>query len=195
MRLRSTSFSVCMDGLYLIDNHATFFRFSLRECGGGYLRASRDIKVYLTPRPALHTTSDKPSQYKIHNPYASLKNKTRPESSVTHRTATTWTTPTYVPNTASSVKAMVRNPYLKSPHDRLITSSSIDLACGVSNNMDVILLHRCRELCVAISCSFASIRLLLTVISKICYIYNEHRLQNIWTSTVVYKKGRPHTRM
>ena len=121
------------------------------------MRASRDIKVYLTPRPALHTTSDQPSQYKIHNPYASLKKKMRAETSVTHKTETTWTTPTFVPKTASSVKAMVRNPYLKSPHDRLITSNGIDHACGVSNNMDVILLRRCRELCVAISWSFAYI--------------------------------------
>ena len=62
-------------------------------------------------------------------------------------------------NTASSVKAMVRNPYIKSPHDRLVTLSSPGHAWGVDIKMDVRVLLRDKDDCIAflgvlLLCSF-----------------------------------------
>ena len=141
----------------------TTFWFSPMAYSGGGVRASDDIKVYLTPRPAPQMTSEQPCQYQIHNPYAFLKKHMHPEMSATYQTARTWMTPKFAPNTTPSVKATVCNPYIKSPHGHLMTSTSTDRARGVNNNMYVSVLHRDREYYIAFLGVFAFMLPLLTV--------------------------------
>ncbi len=165
----------------------TTFWLSPRAYSSGSVRASGDIKVYLTPWPAPQMTSEQPCQYQIHNPYASLKKHTRPEMSVTYQTARTWTTPKFAPNTTPSVKATVRNPYIKSPHGHLMTSTSTDCMPGVNSNVHVSVLHRDGEYYIIFLGVFAFMLLLLTVSSKICYIYNRTRppIKKIMTFNLV----------